>query len=208
VVGVIADEKIGGLHDDRSAGVYVSSEQSPVYSVILVVRAALDPRRLEKAIRQAIAGVNQEQVINDVRTVDQIKDQSAVGTRLATMLLAIFSAISLLLSAIGIYGVINYSVVQRAQEMGVRAALGAPAASPPGLVLRRGLVLTVIGLVIGLGGTLAVTQLLTMLYGIGPRDPATIASVAAVLAAVAVMACYIPARRATRIDPMVALRYE
>lgn len=209
VVGVIADEKVNGLNDERSAGVYVSNEQSPVYGMNLIVRAGVNPLALQKSIGQAIHGVNRDQAISDVRTLEQIKAETAVTNRLEAALLAVFAAVALLLAAIGIYGVISYSVAQRTHELGIRAALGASAGSLLKLILYRGLALTLIGLMIGLGGALALTRLMAiLLYGVGARDPVTLISVAAILAVVALAACYVPARRATKIDPMVALRYE
>jgi putative ABC transport system permease protein len=131
------------------------------------------------------------------------------GSRLQSMLLTVFAAIAVLLAAIGIYGVISYSVEQRTHEIGIRAALGASRGDLLRLILRGGMGLAVIGLVIGFGGALGVTRLLgNLLFGVGARDPATIGAVAAILAGVALVACYIPARRATKVDPMVALRYE
>jgi putative ABC transport system permease protein len=125
------------------------------------------------------------------------------------MLLTIFSGIALVLASIGIYGVLAYVVAQRTHELGVRAALGASGSTLLSLVLVRGLILALIGLLIGLGGALGLTRYIsTILYNVPPRDPATLAWVAAVLAGVAVLACYFPARRATKVDPMVALRYE
>jgi len=150
-----------------------------------------------------------EAALNDIRTVDQIKELSMATNRLQTTLLVVFGATALLLAGIGIYGVISYSVVQRTHEIGIRAALGASRNSLLRMVLGQGLVLTGVGLAIGLGGALGLTRLMaTILYGVGARDPATLVSVAAVLAAVAVVACYVPVRRATKVDPMVALRYE
>jgi putative ABC transport system permease protein len=209
VVGVIRDEKINGLDDDRSGGMYVSNEQSPVYGVSLIVRAGLDPQQLEKPIRAAVDSVNKDQALSNVRTLDDIKDKSMVAQRIETTLLGVFAAMALLLAAVGIYGVIAYSVAQRSHEMGIRAALGASTGNLLGLVLKSGLLLTLIGLAIGLAGSLAVTRVLTsLLYGVGARDPFTMAAVGVVLALVAAAACLIPARRATKVDPMVALRYE
>jgi putative ABC transport system permease protein len=125
------------------------------------------------------------------------------------MLLSIFSGIALLLASIGIYGVLAYAVAQRTHELGIRAALGASSSTLLRLILVRGLMLALLGLAIGLGGTIGLTRFIaTILFNIPPRDPMTLAWVGAVLAAVAVLACYIPARRATKVDPLVALRYE
>jgi putative ABC transport system permease protein len=209
VVGVVASEKIGGPRDDQSAGVYVSNEQTPAYGMTLIVRAKLDPLSLANAISAAVHSVNKDQALGDFRTVDQIKEQALAGNRLQATLMGIFASVALLLAALGIYGVISYSVEQRIHELGIRAALGASKQNLLGLVLLRGLALTGIGLAIGLAGSLAVTrQMKSILFGVGAQDPATMIGVAVILAAVAVTACYIPSRRATKADPMVALRYE
>jgi putative ABC transport system permease protein len=209
VVGVVADEKISGLNDETSAGVYVSNDQSPVYGLNLVVRANLDPLTLQKSVTQAIHSVNKNQVVNDVRTLEQIKSSTLLGNRLQAGLLLTFATVALLLAAIGIYGVMSYSVAQRSHEMGIRAALGASAGSLQKLVFTRAIMLTVIGLVIGIGGSLGLTRLMeTILYGVGARDPMTMILVGAILAVVAMLACHAPARCATKADPMVALRSE
>lgn len=210
IVGVVADERVGGL-DDRSdnPGMYVTSEQSPTFFQALVVRAAMNPSLLDNAIRKAVHAVNKDQTLTDVKTLDLIKYESMATNRIRSLLLAVFAAIALLLSAIGIYGVISYSVARRTQELGIRAALGASAGDLLQLVLRGGILLSGAGLVIGLGGAIGLTRLLgSLLFGVGERDPATLGAVAAILLLVALAACYIPARRATRVDPMVALRYE
>jgi len=209
VVGVIADEKVNGLNDERSAGVYVTNDQSPAYGMTLIVKSNVDPLRLQKAVSQAIHGIDKDQAISDVRTLDQIKELIMTADRLEAMLLLVFAAVALMLAGIGIYGVISYTVAQRTHEMGIRAALGATAGTLLKLVLFHGLTLTLIGLAIGVGGSLALTRTMaSLLYGVGVRDPLTMASVAAILAVVALAACYVPARRATKIDPLVALRYE
>ena len=209
IVGVVRDEKVNGIADDRSAGVYVSNEQSPVYFQTLNVRTNIDPLALQKSIAAAIHGIDKDQALTDIRTVDQIKELSMANNRLQSVLLGIFATIALLLAGIGIYGVLSYSVAQRTQELGIRAALGATERNLLQLVLSRGVVLTVIGLVVGVAGSMGLTRLMaSLLYGVGARDPATMIAVAALLAVVAVIACYVPARRATKIDPLVALRSE
>ena len=209
VVGVIGDEKIGGPEDVQSAGVYVSNEQSPVYGMVLNVRASVNPLTLQQPITAAIRSVNKDQAISDIRSVDQIRDLAMGGRRLVSVLLGTFATVALVLAGIGIYGVISYNVAQRTREMGIRAALGATERSLLRLILDRGVRLTLVGLAIGVAGALSLTQLMaTLLFGVGARDPVTMVSVGVILAAVAIMASYVPARRATRVDPVVALRYE
>jgi putative ABC transport system permease protein len=209
VVGIVHDEKVNGIADDRSAGVYVSNEQSPVYFQTLNVRTSVDALTLQRSIAAAIHRVNKDQALTDVRTVDQIKELSLANNRLQSVLLGIFATVALMLAGIGIYGVISYSVAQRTHEIGIRAALGATEKNLLQLVLSRGVILTLIGLAIGIAGSLALTRLMaSLLYGVGARDPVTMVLVSVLLALVAVTACYVPARRATKIDPLVALRYE
>ncbi len=209
VVGVIRDEKIGGPEDVQSAGVYVSNEQSPVYGMVLNIRASLNPLTLQTPITAAIRSVNKDQALSDVRSVDQIRDQSMGGRRLVSVLLGTFATVALILAGLGIYGVISYNVAQRTREMGIRAALGATERSLLRLILDRGVRLTLIGLAIGVAGAIGLTRLMaTLLFGVGARDPVTMVSVGVILAGVAIAASYVPARRATRVDPVVALRYE
>jgi putative ABC transport system permease protein len=210
VVGVTKDEKVGNLDSTRDdPGMYVTNEQSPVFFQALVVRAAMDPRRLQQGINDAVHQVNKDQAVTDVKTLEQIKTESMAGNRLNSIMLGGFATVALLLSAIGIYGVISYSVVQRTHEIGIRAALGASSVDVMGLILGRGMLMAGAGLVLGLLGALALTRLLaTLLFGVGARDPVTIAGVGAILAMVALIASYVPARRASRVDPMICLRYE
>jgi putative ABC transport system permease protein len=209
VVGVIADENVAGLTDDGSAGIYVTNEQSPQYGMSLVVRTGMDPLTLDHGMRAAIHEVDPDQPLTDVRTLEQVKSESVASDKLQTRLLGIFAAAAMLLAAIGIYGVIAYAVVQRTHEMGIRAALGASAGNLLRLVLTSGMALAAAGLALGFLGAVAVTRLMSnLLFGVSPRDPATLAVVAALLGCVAFIACLIPARRATKVDPVVALRYE
>jgi putative ABC transport system permease protein len=209
VVGVVADEKVGDL-DDNSPGVYVTVGQSPTTdSGGLVVRGWLDPNSLQKAVQQAIWNVNKNQAITQIRTLEQIKSESLGGNRLRTYLLLSFAALALLLAAVGLYGVISYTVAQRVQELGLRAALGASWASLIGLVMKSGLGLTALGLAIGLVVSLGLTRLLTsLLFNVKPYDPPALIIAALLLAFVAFGATFIPAVRAARVDPMIALRYE
>src|ERR1022692_1169268 len=209
VIGIVGDEQTGSLIDNKSGGLYVTFDQSSTDDLNMVLRGALDPRNLTSAIHAAVRAVDKDQAIADLQTLEQIKSGTVASDRMQTMLLAIFAALALLLAAIGIYGVISYSVTQRTHELGIRAALGASRGSLLTMVIRRGMRLTLMGLAIGVAGALALTRLLgSLLFGISPRDPVTLIVVAAVLSSVALLACYIPARRAAGVDPMVALRYE
>ena len=158
IVGVIAGEKITGLGDEISAGMYVSNQQSPTYSLNLIVRAGMPPQSLQRAVRSAVDRVNRDQALSDVRTLEQIVDQSMLGNRVESTLLAFFASVALLLAAVGIYGVISYTAAQRTHEMGIRAALGASAGNLRKLIFQEGLRLTVIGLLIGLVGTIPATR--------------------------------------------------
>jgi putative ABC transport system permease protein len=209
IVGVIADEKISGLDDTFSGGMYVSNAQSPTYGVSLLVRTGLDPQSLEPAVRNAIESVNPDQAMSQVRTLEQIQSESVFGERILSILFGSFAALALLLASIGIYGVIAYSVSQRTQELGVRSALGASASNLRTLVFLGGMQLAAVGLVIGVVGALALARVMSaFVFDISVYDPLTLVAVLLVLASVAAVACFIPARRATRIDPMAALRYQ
>jgi putative ABC transport system permease protein len=208
IVGVIADEKINGLGDEFSAGMYVSDVQSPTYTVNLVVKAGVAPESLQKGIRSAIDRVNRNQALAKVRTLAYIADQSRRGSQVVSTLLTVFSAMALLLAAVGIYGVISYMAAQRTQEIGIRAALGASRADLRYLIVRGGMRLALGGLAAGLIVMVpAMDVLSSLLFGVVTYDAPTIASVAAILFAVAGFASYLPAWRATRTDPVEALRH-
>lgn len=211
IVGVVADEAVGSLDDgaDQNPGMYVSREQSPVYFLAALVRGNTDTALLREAVKKAIHELSPDQTLPEMKTLEAIRDESLGENRFRVMLLGSFAGVSLLLSAIGIYGVISYSVTQRTREIGIRSALGASRGDVLRLVLRHGMGLAILGLVIGLGGAFALNHLLgSLLFGVGGRDPLTLACVALLLGAVALLACLVPARRATKVDPLVALRYE
>jgi len=187
----------------------VPIDQSPQMGQAIVVRGAMDIGSLQQSIRKAVLAVNKDQALPDMKTLEQAKTESLGDNRLSSTLLGIFAIIALLLSAIGIYGVVSHGVEQRTREIGVRAALGASPAEILKLILRGGLTNVLLGLVIGIAGVFALTGLLSsLLFGVGDRDPLTLAGVAAILAAVAMAACYVPARRATKVNPIIALRCE
>jgi putative ABC transport system permease protein len=210
VVGVIADERLTPFDDRRErSAAYVPVDQVPTMFAGLVVRTATDPDRLRESIRRALIGVDRDQAIRNMKTVDQLEADARAPDRLRTWFLGIFAGVALLLSAVGIYGVFAHAVVQRTHEIGIRAALGARRGHLIWLILRQGMVLSAAGLVVGFLGALGVTRLLrTFLFGVGVVDPIAISTTAVTLGAIAALACYIPARRATRIDPLTALRNE
>jgi putative ABC transport system permease protein len=209
VVGVITDEKLNGLDDDRSPAMYVPYSQSPTPYVSLAVKTAANPEAMQQAILTAVQQINPDQALPNVRTMTRIESESTGPNRLRTTLMTGFAAIAMLLAAIGIYGVISYSVAQRTHEMGVRAALGASAGAILNLVIGGGMMRVLTGLLIGVCGALALTRTMkSLLFEVSTWDPWTLGAVAFGLIAVGAMACYAPARRATKVDPMVALRYE
>jgi putative ABC transport system permease protein len=212
VVGVVKDEKVGGKVfslDEDIPVIYVTFYQSPGTLNSLVVRSAMNPLFLSRLIELAIWKVNKNQAVANVETLEEIKTQSVAPAQLRTVLLAIFAGIAVLLAAVGIYGVVAYSVSQRVHEMAIRLALGASPGGLLNLVIRKAMLLVLVGLALGAVAGLALTRVLaSLLYDTSPTDPVTFLGVAILLAGVAVAACWIPARRATRIEPMEALRYE
>jgi len=209
IVGVVGDTKLYGLANAARLEVYVPFRQSPPSHMNLLVKSGVDPVALTSAIRGAVASVDKDQPVFAISTMSQLVSDS-VSTRTFTLiLLGLFSGLALVLAAIGIYGVISYSVAQRTRDIGIRMALGASRSDVLRDVLGLGARLTAIGLALGLAGALAATRVLSsLLYGVRSTDAITFTAVSLLLMAVALFASYLPARRATRVDPMVALRYE
>lgn len=208
IVGVAQDVRNDDLWR-REAAIYVPFAQSPVPSAFLVVRTAVPPMTLVPELRQAVLGVDKQQPINGIRSMDEMVSQSYGAIRFPMTLLWIFSGMALILSAVGIFGVMSYTVTRRTRELAVRVALGASRQDVLGLVLREGLWVTLFGVAVGLVGALGLSRVMAQyLYGISSTDPLTLASASVLLIFVAVLAAYIPARRAAKVDPLVALRYE
>jgi predicted lysophospholipase L1 biosynthesis ABC-type transport system permease subunit len=209
IVGVVGDVRQDALVEAAAPGVYLPTLQSPTTPVYLVARTLGDPRPLARAIQTEVHALNRSVPISDVRTMDNYVADSVSAPRFHAILLGSFAGLAVLLSAVGIFGVISYGVAQRTQEIGVRRALGAGTAGVMRLVLAQAVALAATGVAIGLAIALPASRVLrTMLFGIAPNDLWTFASVALGLLAVAFLAGYLPALRAARIDPMRALRYE
>jgi predicted permease len=209
IVGVVGDVKHGGLDTASGLQTYVPYLQVPSSWMAIVVRTNSDPHSLVSSVSHQIHAVDREQPVVKVRTMEEILSDSIADRRTSAFLLGAFAAVACLLAAVGIYGVISYSVTQRTHEIGVRMAMGAQEGDALKLVVGQGFRLAWMGTGIGLAASLAMTRLLqTMLFGIKPTDPATFLAVGLLLSGVALLACYIPARRAMRVDPIVALRHE
>ena len=213
IVGVVEDTKNAGMDKPAGPELYLQSHQFAQFglstNMSFVVRTNGDPSALGASIRTAVREIDPSLPVYGLKPMSEVVSKSMVQPRFLSLLLATFSAIALFLAAIGIYGVMAYSVAQRTQEIGVRMALGAQRLHVLRLVFTQGFVLLIIGTVIGLGGAFGLTRLLrTLLFEITPTDPLTYSGVVGLLVVVAFLACYIPARRATKVDPLVALRYE
>src|SRR5262245_62019317 len=209
IVGVVRDVKYEGLDEAPSSLVYIPHRQDSWGSMAMVVRTAGDPGAMTNTVRQAFRAMDKESPISKVQTLQKPLADSTARQRFGAWLLGLFAALALGLAGVGVYGVMSYSVAQRTQEIGVRMALGAGTAEVLKLMLRRGLALTLPGVAIGLMAAFALTRLMqSLLFGVSATDPATFALIALILTVVALLACYLPARRATKVDPMVALRTE
>jgi putative ABC transport system permease protein len=209
VVGVVGNVRNLSLNQDPRPAFYFSSAQLGFDAMAIVVRAAGNPENLIAAVRGEVAVLDKALPISAVRTMQTILSTAAGQSRFQTMLLGLFAALALILATVGVFGVISYSVSQRTHEIGIRVALGAGRRDVLRLVVGQGMILAVIGVAIGVAGALALTRVMKgLLYGVSPTDPTTFALISLLLTGVALLASYIPARRATKVDPMVALRYE
>src|SRR5579862_5379638 len=209
IVGVLADTKMYGLANPARLEVYVPFRQASSNGMVLLVKSGQEPATLVSAIRGIVASIDKEQPIFRIATMQEVVNASVSTRRITLILLGLFSALALVLAGIGIYGVISYSAAQRSREIGIRMALGAQRADVMGLVLAQGGKISAAGIVIGSAASLGLTRLMAkLLYSVSVVDPATFAVVAFALALIAAVASYIPARRALRVDPLVALRNE
>jgi predicted permease len=209
VVGVVGDTKPRELHSEPVAELYMPFNQQPESRMALMIRSSSADAGVATAVRNEVLALDKNQPVYSIRTLDSVLSESVAAPRFRTLLLGVFAGVALILAGVGIYGVISYAVSRRTQEIGIRMALGARATDVLKLVVKEGMMLALIGVAIGLAGAFALTRLLTtLLFGVTPTDAATFATVSVGLIVVALFACFIPARRATKVDPLVALRYE
>jgi putative ABC transport system permease protein len=207
IVGVVADTKQNGLSEQSPSQVYESFQQQTFSSVDVIVRTAGDPAALTSSLRAAVHALDPDQPLGRVTTMQQLVDNSVGSQRFSLALFGAFAAVALLLASVGLYGLVAYTVSQRTEEIGVRLALGATPGDVLRLVVRQALVLALAGLSIGLMVAVSTTRLIrSLLFEISPHDPLTFIAVPIVLLVVIVLASLIPARRASRVDPVVAIR--
>jgi predicted permease len=209
VVGVVADARQTRLKDDPKPTIFLANSQAGAYGVTLVIRTAGDPGQIVQPVETAIREYDPQQAISEVQTMDHVFADSASDARFQLVLLLIFAGLAIVLAMIGVYGVVSYSVTQRTPEIGVRMAMGAGTAEIARMVLREALLLAGLAVAIGLAGAFAVTRVMaSVLYETAPNDPVTLAIAAVAVFVIVVAAALVPARRATHVDPLVALRYE
>jgi putative ABC transport system permease protein len=213
IVGVVSDVKGGSLNQPTSALVYAPLTQYRregwSNGLMVAVQTTTTPESLSSAIRDQVRGLDPDQPVTSVRTMDQLLSRTLSEAKFSLLLFGLFAGLALVLAAIGIYGVMATAVTQRTHEIGLRMALGAQKRDVLRLVIGQGMVLVLIGVVAGLVSAVALTRLMsTLLFGVSATDPMTLGLITVLLAAVALVACYLPARRATKVDPLVALRYE
>ena len=209
IVGVVHDVKSAGLQAPTAPTYYLPAAQAPLQDMAVIVRTTTEPLSIIPELRQAVLAIDPDQPISNISTMEKIVSDSIARPRLNMFLMGLFGALALILASVGIYGLLSYSVTQRTQEMGIRMALGAQVTDVLKLVLRQGMTLALIGEALGLVGAFALTRVMQrLLFGVTPTDATIFISVVGILTTTAVLACYLPARRAAKVDPLVALRYE
>jgi putative ABC transport system permease protein len=209
VIGVVGDAKQYRLEEEAQPQMYDAYSQSPGIFATVVIRTTVEPMTLAEPVRQAVWKVDGDQPMWKVRTLESLIDRSTADKRFLMVLMGVFAALALALTVIGLYGVMSYAVSQRTQEIGVRMALGAGAGAIHRMVLRQGMTLVLIGVAFGLAASWLLTRLMeNLLFGVSATDLLTFVSISSLLTMVALLACWIPARRAMNVDPIIALRYE
>jgi len=209
IVGVVHDVKSAGLQAASEPTYYLPSSQAPLSDMSLLVRTTIEPTAIVPAIRQAVLAIDPNQPVSNINTMDNIVSDSIARPRLNMWLMGLFGALAMILATVGIYGLLSYAVTQRTQELGIRMALGAQVSDVVRLVLRQGMALALVGEAIGLVGAFALTRVVQkLLFGVTPTDASVFVAVVGVLTTTALLACYLPARRAAKVNPLIALKYE
>jgi putative ABC transport system permease protein len=209
IVGVVGNIKSDGFDQPDQPHLYMPIFQNPAYAMAIYLRTDVAPFALTQSLREQVHAADRDLPVFGETTMTQIAAESVSRRKFAMQVVGLFGVLALLLAGVGIYGVIAYSVSQRTREIGIRVALGASRGAILSWILKQGMILTIAGVVVGIGGAVVLTRLLrSLLFGVGPTDVLTYAVLAVVLTVVALIACYVPARRATKVDPLVALRYE
>jgi putative ABC transport system permease protein len=209
IIGVVGDTRHTGPRDEPTLEIYFPQTQMPFETMAVVLRSTSDPRGLANAVRDSLRALNKEAPVFRFRTLDEYFARTLAPARFNSLLIGLFAVVALVITMVGLYGVISCAVSQNTHEFGIRMALGAQAGDILRLVLKQGMMLALAGIVLGVAGAFALTRLFAeLLYEVSPTDAPTFSVIALLLTAVALLACYIPARRATKVDPLVALRYE
>jgi len=209
IIGIVGNVRYESLTDESPPAVYFPHPDLTYSFMTLVIRTDGDPSAIAPAVQREVRALEPDQPVSDIRTMNQVMSEWVARSRFNTMLLGLFAGLATLLSAVGIFGVMNYSVALRTREIGLRLAVGAQPRQVLLLILKQGFWLTIAGVVLGLAAAFALTRLLSgLLFGVAAVDVTTFASISLLLVIVSLLACYLPARRAMRIDPLSALRYE
>jgi putative ABC transport system permease protein len=209
IIGIVGDARYDSLVNKAEPMVYFPQSELVYDFMTFVIRTDVEPSEIAPAVRRELSAMDRDLPVSDVRAMNQVMTNAVSRARFNTLLMGLFAGLATLLAAVGIFGVMNYSVTLKTSEIGLRMALGAQPHRVLMMVLRQGLVLTFTGICIGVVGALAISSVMTgLLYGVEPSDPATYTTIVLLLSIVSLIACYLPARRATRIDPQIALRCE
>jgi len=209
IVGVVGNIRQEGITDAFTPEMYVPFAQMPMNGMTLLIRTTSDPLNIARTLRSEVLAIDKNQPVHDVRTLAQRVDEAVAVSRSLMVLFSAFALLALVLGAVGIYGIVSYAVTQRTHEIGIRMALGARSGNVLSLIMKSGLVLVFTGILIGVGGALVLTRFLTtLLFGVTPTDRFTFVVVSLIFFGIATVASLIPALRATRVDPLIALRYE
>ena len=209
VVGIVKDTKPRELDREPVAEMYMPFAQQPRSSMVLMIRTTNKPESLAAAVRREVQTLDKNQLVHSIRTLESVMSEAVATPRFRTFLLGVFAVVALILAMVGVYGVMSYNVTQRTHEIGIRMALGAQGSDVLKLVIGHGMALALAGVGIGLAASFALTRVISnLLFGVKATDPMTFVVIALLLTGVALLASYLPARRAAKVDPMVALRYE